>query len=126
MRMSRFRKSSIFFLVALFAVASSGCGFYTRVMTQKNLVDGAAAYNERHFGEAIERFERAVSFDPDLTSAEANTAQLFLARTLHSLFAGNRTDKTKAERAIEEYKKALPWFVSETKVAKEALDANPG
>lgn len=125
MSMSRFKKLSILFTVALFAVASSGCGFYTRVMTQKNLVDGAAAYNERNFDEAIERFERAVSYDPELTSVEANTAQLFLARTLHSLFAGNRGQTEKATRAIEEYRKALPGFVAATKVAKESLDANP-
>ena len=122
---SRFKKFSGFFVLIVFAVVSSGCSFYTRIMAQKNLVDGAAAYNERKFVEAVERFERAVSYDPNLTTIEANTAQLFLARTLHSIFAGDRKADDKAKRAIDEYKKSLDGFEQELVAAKENLDANP-
>ncbi len=38
---------------------------------------------------------------------EGRTAQLFLARTLHSEYIGNRSNPAKAEEAIEQYKKVL-------------------
>jgi len=49
----------------------------------------------------------AVARDPKGEYVEGQTAQLFLARTLHSMFIGNRIDKARAEEAIGEYQKAL-------------------
>ncbi len=56
-------------------------------------------------------FRGAVAYDPDGSSTESRTAQLFLARTLHSEFAGNRQKIDTANQAIEEYKKALTAFL---------------
>ncbi|MCB1023571.1 MAG: hypothetical protein KDB79_04220 [Acidobacteria bacterium] len=122
---SRLNKFGLFSLLIAVVVMGSSCSYYNRVMARMNLVDGAAAYNERKFDEAMEKFRRAVSYDPDGNTLESKTAQLFLARTLHSLFAGNRKKKENAERAIEEYQKALPGFVREVAENKAAVDANP-
>ncbi len=123
---SRSSKFVIFLLLLMIALVGSSCSYYNRVMARMNLVDGAQAYNERKFDEAIEKFHRAVEYDPEGNTLESKTAQLFLARTLHSLYAGNRRDKQKAEMAIEEYRKALPGFLRETAENKAALDAAPG
>jgi hypothetical protein len=122
---SRLNKFILFSLLLMVAVVGSSCSYYNRVMARMNLVDGAQAYNERKFDEAIEKFNRAVEYDPEGNTLESKTAQLFLARTLHSLFAGNRRDTQKAERAIEEYRKALPGFLREVADNKVALDASP-
>jgi tetratricopeptide (TPR) repeat protein len=81
-------------------------------MARKNLVDGSNAYKGRKFPEAEKLFRDAVSRDPSGTYVEGRMAQLFLARTLHSRYIGNRQEKQLAEEAISEYQKAL------------ALDAN--
>ena len=125
MRSSRFNKFGLISLLVLIAAGGSGCSWYNRVMAQKNLVDGAQAYNERHFDEATENFRRAVAYDPDGNMLESRTAQLFLARTLHSLFAGNRKDKSKAEEAIVEYGKALPGYRKTIADNRAAVEAKP-
>ncbi|MDQ3221736.1 MAG: hypothetical protein M3Q26_13495 [Acidobacteriota bacterium] len=76
-------------------------------MSRKNLVDGSLAYKERKFDEAEDLFKRAAARDPDGSTVEGKTAQLFLARTLHSRYIGNRSDKSIAEAAIAEYQKSL-------------------
>jgi Tfp pilus assembly protein PilF len=76
-------------------------------MSRKNLVDGSVAYKERKFDQAEELFRRAAARDPEGETVEGRTAQLFLARTLHSQYIGNRQNPAKAEEAIREYKKAL-------------------
>ena len=88
-------------------MSGAGCSYYNRVIARKNLVDGSKAYKDRKFQEAEQLFRDAVSRDPNGTTIEGKTAQLFLARTLHSEYIGNRQDRSKAEAAIEEYKKAL-------------------
>ena len=85
----------------------ANCSYYNRVIARKNLVDGSKAYKDRKFPEAEQLFRNAVSRDPKGEYVEGQTAQLFLARTLHSEFIGNRIDKSKAEDAIREYQKAL-------------------
>ena len=125
MRSSRWNKFGIVSLLLAIAVLGSSCSYYNRVMSRMNLVDGAQAYNERKFDEAIEKFSRAVEYDPEGSSVESRSAQLFLARTLHSLFAGNRKKTENAERAIEEYKKALLAFVKANAESKAATEANP-
>ena len=124
MRSSRFNKFGLVFLLCLIAMVGSSCSYYSRIMARMNLVDGAQAYNERKFDEAIEKFRKSVSYDPDGNTVESKTAQLFLARTLHSLFAGNRRNTQKAEQAIEEYRKALSGFVREVADNKVAIEGS--
>jgi hypothetical protein len=69
------------------------------------LVDGGTAYKNRKFDEAEQEFRNAVSRDPQ--SMEGRTARLFLARTLHSQFIGDRKNTDKAEEAIKQYKEVL-------------------
>jgi hypothetical protein len=94
-------------------------------MARKNLVDGSIAYKDRHFEEAEGLFRKAAARDPEGTTLEGRTAQLFLARTLHSRYIGNRQDKSLAEQAVAEYKKAVPQVVAEYGEAKAAFDADP-
>lgn len=88
-------------------LVGSSCGYYNRVMARKDLVDGSKAYKDRKFPEAEQLFRSAVGRDPKGENIEGRMAQLFLARTLHSMFIGNRQDKNLAERAIAEYQKSL-------------------
>jgi len=101
----RFSRLGIFLLILLTVSIGSNCSYYNRVIAQKNLVDGGEAYKNRKFEEAEQRFRDAVARNPD--SKEAKIAQLFLARTLHSEYIGNRSNTEKAEEAISEYKKVL-------------------
>ena len=94
-------------LVIVTVLSSAGCSYYNRILARKNLVDGSKAYKDRKFQEAENLFRNAVERDPKGETVEGKTAQLFLARTLHSEYIGNRSDRTKAEAAIAEYRKAL-------------------
>lgn len=85
----------------------SNCTFYNRIKSRQNLVEGASAYKERKFAEAEELFRDTISRDPDGESQEGRTAQVFLARTLHSEFISNRSNREKAQEAIAEYQKVL-------------------
>lgn len=123
--MMKISRLGIFTLLILTCILGANCTLYNRVMARKSLVDGAKAYNERNFKEAEEKFRAAVEYDPELSSFESKTAQLFLARTIHSEFAGNRKATDKAESAIVEYKKALTGFMTDLTDKKAALDANP-
>ncbi|MEZ5425285.1 MAG: hypothetical protein R2747_03370 [Pyrinomonadaceae bacterium] len=76
-------------------------------MARKSLVDGAEAYKARKFDQAEQFFRDAIARDPEGNTLEGKTAQLFLARTLHSQYIGNRQETAKAEEAIQEYKKVL-------------------
>lgn len=76
-------------------------------MARKSLVDGSKAYKDRKFKDAEQLFRDAVARDPKGGTTEGKTAQLFLARTLHSEFIGNRKDTAKAEEAITQYQKAI-------------------
>ncbi|MGI8639773.1 MAG: hypothetical protein ACR2MG_07445 [Pyrinomonadaceae bacterium] len=71
------------------------------------MVDGAKAYKDRKFQESEQLFRDAVARDPEGKGEEGKVAQLFLARTLHSQYISNRSDTSKAEDAIKEYKKVL-------------------
>jgi len=88
-------------------LSASSCSYYNRVLARKNLVDGSKAYKDRKFDEAEQLFRNAVSRDPNGETVEGKTAQLFLARTLHSEYIGNRANKAKADEALTEYRKAL-------------------
>ncbi len=102
MRLSRL---GVLFLIVASVLVGSSCGYYNRIMSRKDLVDGSTAYRERKFAEAEELFRNAAGRDPD--TVEGKTAQVFLARTLHSRYIGDRSNTGLAESAIAEYKKAL-------------------
>ena len=105
--MMRFSRLGVLALVLVTVISGAGCSYYNRVIARKNLVDGSKAYKDRKFQEAEQLFRDAVSRDPKGETVEGKTAQLFLARTLHSEYIGNRQDKSKADEAIAEYRKAL-------------------
>lgn len=103
----RFSRLGALFLLTVGVLATANCTYYNRILSRKDLVDGSVAYRERKFAEAERLFRKAVSRDPNGSTLEGRTAQVFLARTLHSEFIGNRQDKAKALEAIEAYQKAL-------------------
>lgn len=103
----RFSRLGILVLLSLTVLFGTNCSYYNRIIARKNLVDGATAYKERKFKAAEQYFRNAIARDPQLASTEGKMARLFLARTLHSEYIGDRGDKPKAEQAIEEYKKVL-------------------
>ncbi len=104
MRSSRL---GIFLLLTITVFLTANCSPLNRILSRKNLVEGSIAYKERKFSEAEELFRKAAARDPEGITMEGRTAQIFLARTLHSIYIGNRDDKQKAEEAILAYKKAL-------------------
>ncbi len=104
MKLSR---AGILILITLTALIGANCSYYNRIIARKNLVDGANAYKSRNFAQAQENFRTAIARDPDGSSLEGRTAQVFLARTLHSEYIGDRSKKQLAENAINEYKKYL-------------------
>lgn len=85
----------------------TNCTYYNKIKSRQDLVDGASAYKNRKFEEARELFRDAIRRDPNGETQEGRTAQVFLARTLHSEFIAKREDKGKAEQAIAEYQKVL-------------------
>ncbi len=103
----RFSRVGIFILILSTVLIGANCSYYDRIITRKNLVDGGKAYKDRKFQEAEQLFRDAIARDPQGTTNEGKTAQLFLARTLHSGYIGNRKDEEKANEAIQEYKKVL-------------------
>lgn len=121
MRSSRF---AALVLIAGAVLFTTNCAFYSRIMARKNLVDGSIAYKDRKFAEAEELFRKAAARDPEGSTLEGRTAQLFLARTLHSMYIGDRQRKELAQQAVDEYKKAVPQVTSEYLEAKAAYEAN--
>ena len=121
MRSSRL---GIIVLIASAVLLTTNCTYYNRVMSRKNLVDGSTAYKDRKFEAAEELFRRAADRDPEGETLEGRTAQLFLARTLHQRFSGNRSAKEFAEKAVVEYNKAIPQVLREFAAAKQAYEGN--
>ncbi len=103
----RFSRFAVFGFLLITVLIGANCSYYNRVIARKYLVDGSNAYKDRKFPEARQLFQDAVARDPEGESIEGRTAQLFLARTLHSQFIGDRQKKELAEAAIREYQKAL-------------------
>lgn len=103
----RFSRLGLFVFILSIVLIGTNCNYYNRIIARKNLVDGASAYQGRKFQDAQELFRQAVARDPQLETIEGKTAQLFLARTLHSEYIGSRTKKNLAEEAIQEYQKVL-------------------
>lgn len=88
MRSSRF---GLFVFISVLVLFGSNCQYYNKVMARKSLVDGSEAYKGRKFPEAEAFFRAAVARDPKGETLEGRIAQLFLARTIHSEFIGNRS-----------------------------------
>ncbi len=104
MRLSRL---GVLSLILLTVLVGANCSFYNQVLARKDLVDGGKAYKDRKFQEAEELFRSAIARDPQGQTKEGKAAQLFLARTLHSEYIGNRADSAKAQEAIKEYRNVL-------------------
>lgn len=104
MRLSRL---GIIVLIAFTILSGASCSYYNKIVARKNLVDGATAYKERKFQVAEQLFRKTVEIDPNADTMEGETAQLFLARTLHSEYISDRKNTAKAEEAIQAYKKVL-------------------
>ena len=102
-----FSRLGIIVLIAFTILTGANCSYYNRILARKNLVDGATAYKERKFQVAEELFRKTVGIDPNSDTIEGATAQLFLARTLHSEFISDRKDTPRAEQAIQAYQKVL-------------------
>ena len=68
---------------------------------------GRRLIRRRKFPLAESLFRDAISRDPNGESPEGKTAQVFLARTLHSRYISKREETQYADQAIEEYKKVL-------------------
>ena len=103
----RFSRFGAIVLLAVTVLSGTNCTYYSRVMARKDLVDGSNAYKNRKFADAESLFRSAVARDPNGEHVEGQTAQLFLARTLHSRYIGDRQNTALAEEAIAEYQKAL-------------------
>lgn len=110
MRSSRL---GIFALIAFTILTGASCSYYNQIVARKNLVDGATAYKERKFAEAEQLFRKTVGIDPNGDSMEGKTAQLFLARTLHSQYISDRKNTAKAEEAAQAYEKVLQKDVND-------------
>lgn len=121
MRLSRFW---ILLLISITVLIGTNCSYYNQVMARKNLVDGSKAYKDRKFAEAEKLFRYAASLDPNGTSVEGRTAQLSLARTLHSEYIGDRGNKGKADEALNEYKKSLPQTLNDLKTVSADYEKN--
>ncbi|MEO8650372.1 MAG: hypothetical protein ABI539_14505 [Acidobacteriota bacterium] len=98
---------AVLVLITLSVLLTTNCSYFNRIMSRKDLVEGSIAYKERKFAEAEALFRKAAARDPEGATVEGRTAQLFLARTLHSKFIGDRQHVEYADEAIREYQKAL-------------------
>jgi len=103
----RFSRLGIIVLIAFTVLTGANCSYYNRIVARKNLVDGATAYKERKFQVAEELFRKTVEIDPNADTMEGKTAQLFLARTLHSIYISDRKKTEIAEQAVQAYEKVL-------------------
>ncbi len=109
----RFSRVGTLVLILSTVLIGANCSYYDRIITRKHLVDGGKAYKDRKFQQAEQLFRDAIARDPEITTNEGKTAQLFLARTLHSIYIGKRDVPAKANEAIQEYKKVLAGDVAD-------------
>lgn len=121
----RFSRFGVLAFISITVLMGTNCSYYNRVIARKNLVDGAKAYKDRKFPEAEALFRYAASIDPKGETVEGRTAQLSLARTLHSEYIGNRQNKALAQSALDEYKKSLGPSLKDLKETTSAYDKTP-
>jgi len=105
--MMRLSRLLVLIITSITVLLGANCSYYNRIIARKNLVDGSKAYKDHKFKDAEQLFRNAVSHDPNGATVEGKTAQLFLARTLHSEYIGDRSQKNLAEEAIAQYQKSL-------------------
>ena len=103
----RFSRLSLLIIILTTVLIGTNCSYYNQILARKNLVDGANAYKNRRFSDAERLFREAISRDPEGKTLEGKAAQLFLARTIHSEFIGNRNRTELADEAIKQYQRAL-------------------
>jgi hypothetical protein len=123
--MMRSSKFGVIVLISLAVLGGTSCSYYSKIMARKDLVDGSKAYRDRKFPEAERLFRSAAQRDPKGETIEGRTAQLFLARTLHSQYIGDRGRKELATQAIEAYKQALPAVLKEYSSARADYEKSP-
>lgn len=87
----RISRAGILILISISVLIGTNCAYYNRIIARKNLVDGAKAYKDKKFKDAEQLFRDAVNRDPQGQTDEGKTAQLFLARTIHSQYVGSRS-----------------------------------
>lgn len=121
----RFSRFGLLAIISITVLIGTNCSYYTRVIARKNLVDGAKAYRDRKFPEAEALFRYAASKDPNGDTIEGRTAQLSLARTLHSEYIGDRIKKNLAQAALDEYKKSLGPGLKDLKETTAAFEKAP-
>ncbi len=109
----RFSRLGTLVFILFTVIIGANCSYYNQIIARKYLVDGAEAYKARKFDQAEQLFRDAVERDPEGTMLEGKMAQLFLARTLHSRYIGDRQNVPLAEAAIAEYKKVLARDVTD-------------
>lgn len=105
--MKTYARAVLVALVACLVISATGCD---KLRARDQLNKGVQAYKNGHYEEAIDHFNRSISFDPDL-----GVARLYLATAYTNEFVPNvdTPDNLKnAEQAIEQYQKVL--------------DSNPG
>ncbi len=98
----RFSRLGIIILLSAMMLGLSACGPVNSIFARRDLIEGAKAYKDRNYAEAEKRFRSAMTLDPD-----QKQARLFLARTLHSEYAADRSQVAKADEAIGVYKDVL-------------------
>lgn len=107
MRLSRV---GILILLSSIILVGTSCSTYNRWVSRRNLVDGVLAYKDRKFSVAEGFFRKAVSIDPEAKTEEGKKARTFLARTLNSIYVGDRSApnaKSLAEEAIKLYRASV-------------------
>jgi hypothetical protein len=122
----RFSRLGIFVLIAFTILTGANCSYYNKIIARKNLVDGATAYKERKFNVAEQLFRKTVDIDPSGETMEGKTAQLFLARTLHSEYISDRKETKKAEEAVQAYQKVLANDVNDQGSFKALVSLQQG
>lgn len=116
----RFSRIGTLVIITLLVVFGGSCGFWNQIKSRQNLVDGTQAYQAKKFDEAEALFREAIQRDPNQL-----LGQLFLARTLHSQYASNRSDNSKGESAITAYKELIPKYKAEVARTKQAAESSP-
>ena len=102
MKLSQTRVALMLLVVA---ATASGCGFVNSIRAKNALNEGARAYKDGKFAEAQQKFEYALSLDPD-----QKNAPMFIARAIHQQYkAGVDTpeNQAKADAAVQAYKRVL-------------------
>lgn len=106
-------KNQLQALALVSLVAITGC---TRVQAKAAFKDGNKQYKEENYKRAIEQYEKALSFDPNMAEAH-----FYLGSSHQALYRpGKETPDNKAhlDKAVEEYKKSLELNAGKSETEK--------